>query len=945
MSTDRARRTYDPSRKYRSVVAQQGRVTLEADPNEAEEIRAADARAALIDVIAPSGSPDDGFAISVPAPSNTAFDFAIAGGTLYVGGVRVETATTTYDGQKHGEWRDQPPPDAQRPTTAFSESVYLLLVEQEISAVEDEALREPALGGPDTAARTRIVQRVGRTIVNGGGCEQVFDQLLQATFPRYAFDAKTMRLTGRMQLKVDFAVQAGATDPCQPTAQSGFLGAENQLIRVKVANETQLVWGYDNASFLHRATVDTADRKKVTLAAAPVDVFHQPRALQVVEILEEAVALGDGAVAAQHTGTLRRIAPTGAYDPATRTIGLDNPVSGTATGIYVRVWENVHARPATATTPLTLTTPENVSTGVIVYASDGLCGIGDYWLVGVRPDQPRKVFPARLQAGFQDADGPRRWLVPLAVASWQPGGLTAAVTDCRKKFRNLVDLSDDPQGGGCCELLVEPGDDIQELVDRRLAENHKLGIAGLHVKLASGTYNLDRPLVFGKASPSQHITVSGCGMTTRLVARNYEVALYFLKWSTAAVYDLTVEGGSAVHGRGDFPRAQGHSYVHQLGAITFDQCYYVTVERVVAACAHGPSRGAACISAIAESGSVVAIRGCMFAPGIDQTGVLLINVHRAVVEDNIVAVNRAATTPYKSKLSLRKYLIDGVVIRGDNDPPTAAPPAGRTYGRAAIGNGLSVYFHAPSEVTSSWEAALHKLAAGTPVRGGVPRVLDRARAEKMVKRILGDAVDSANSGALGPAEKALFDLLIKNRLDAQQPAYYRAIVIGGTRGQDVRVANNSISDAMGGVHLALSRHKGLNEDERPPAISFERVAVVGNVVNHLVPDGTTGAHAGIFVGNVRHAIIRDNQVRGPDPTQGVERDRVGHGIRVWGTFGPQVLVTGNAVADAHEGIRVVSMPPRSNNPRLWLVTQNVVTNCDDPIFVSSQVTVAPDNAY
>ena len=47
---------------------------------------------------------------------------------------------------------------SRRHKTAMS-SVYLLLREQEVGAVEDPALRDVALGGPDTAERRRILQR------------------------------------------------------------------------------------------------------------------------------------------------------------------------------------------------------------------------------------------------------------------------------------------------------------------------------------------------------------------------------------------------------------------------------------------------------------------------------------------------------------------------------------------------------------------------------------------------------------------------------------------------------------------------------------------------------------------------------------------------------------------------------------------------------------------
>src|ERR1051325_11665706 len=98
MGIDRARNSYDAKRQYRSVVAQQGRVTLEADANEAELIRTTETRAELIDIIGPTGTPDHGFAIQV-APTGTAvpWSFAFDAGTIYVGGLRVENAESrTY---------------------------------------------------------------------------------------------------------------------------------------------------------------------------------------------------------------------------------------------------------------------------------------------------------------------------------------------------------------------------------------------------------------------------------------------------------------------------------------------------------------------------------------------------------------------------------------------------------------------------------------------------------------------------------------------------------------------------------------------------------------------------------------------------------------------------------------------------------------------------------
>src|SRR3954453_5091228 len=97
---------------YRSVVAQQGRVSVEADANEAEEIRAAESRAELREIVGPTGTPDEGFKIT---PGGGPFDFRIAAGTIYIGGLRrARRAPATDRRQRAAEWRDFPAgaPDA-----------------------------------------------------------------------------------------------------------------------------------------------------------------------------------------------------------------------------------------------------------------------------------------------------------------------------------------------------------------------------------------------------------------------------------------------------------------------------------------------------------------------------------------------------------------------------------------------------------------------------------------------------------------------------------------------------------------------------------------------------------------------------------------------------------------------------------------------------------------
>src|SRR5271165_1093247 len=89
MGSDRARVSYDPSQQYRSVVMQQGRVTVEADWNEAQLIASEETRLEALDFVGPAGAPANGYAISLITTGNQpSFDFNIAPGIMYVGGMR-----------------------------------------------------------------------------------------------------------------------------------------------------------------------------------------------------------------------------------------------------------------------------------------------------------------------------------------------------------------------------------------------------------------------------------------------------------------------------------------------------------------------------------------------------------------------------------------------------------------------------------------------------------------------------------------------------------------------------------------------------------------------------------------------------------------------------------------------------------------------------------------
>src|SRR5712691_1989358 len=136
MGSDRARISYDEQRKYRAVVMQQGRVTVEADWNEEWQMVNEELRKDVLDIVGPCCTPNDGYRVletgQVPDPL---FDFSVSNGTMYVGGMRVFLPRPLQYSQQP-DWVDHlHDPDWVDPSTLREghhkrEFIYLYLREQ-----------------------------------------------------------------------------------------------------------------------------------------------------------------------------------------------------------------------------------------------------------------------------------------------------------------------------------------------------------------------------------------------------------------------------------------------------------------------------------------------------------------------------------------------------------------------------------------------------------------------------------------------------------------------------------------------------------------------------------------------------------------------------------------------------------------------------------------------
>ena len=531
MGSDRARNSYDLRQLYRSVVMQQGRVQVEADWNEAQFINSEEIRNEALDFVGPSGTPDNGYAITFPS-TFPPFDFEVSGGIMYVGGVRVWALKPIQYGQQ-SDWLDAAidPEWVPVPTAnPGNEYIYLVVREQEVSAVEDSDLKDVALGGPDTAQRTRLIQHIERMATQGTDCASALEAARKqwASQEGLFFSPNTMRLHSRARLQVSF-VSSGASTPCDPTAQGGYLGADNQMIRVLVSsfspgkNTGTLLWGFDDASFLYR--VNVVDPQTLTLQSAPVDAEHQPQGGQAVEVLMDAAELSNGQYVAAPVGAPFTLGPS-PYNPDTLTLTLPSALpSAYGDGIpayphppqvYLRVWQqHLTFTPGTAVTlgdtgvAVTLETAGNVPFHV-----------GDYWMFAVRPSTPQGVYPERYLQAFQPAEGPREWLCPLGIIEWTTSG-GQVLFDCRNKFDNLVELTGQNLGG-CCTVNLGPSDLTANNTLQSVLDKYR-GSAGVNICLRPGEYDLPAPLLL--TADHSNFTIEACaGGVTLAAAQGAEAA-------------------------------------------------------------------------------------------------------------------------------------------------------------------------------------------------------------------------------------------------------------------------------------------------------------------------------------------------------------------------------------------------------------------------------------
>lgn len=307
---------------------------------------------------------------------------------------------------------------------------YADVWERHVTALDDPELVETALGGPDTATRTKAVWQVRIDPVAGSPirCED-----LTSWAPGSSESDGRPASTGSMRARS--RPETPTTNPCVIPPSAGYRRLENHLYRIEVHDPGPLgtatfKWSRDNASMTASWT-SQAGRELTVSTTGPDEVLGFASG-QLVELLDDTREL------AGSPGSLVRIAAPPEGDVITVDTNVD--LTQFPRNPKVRRWDCGAAvtveRPAADDGWLAL------EDGVQVLFEDGHYNTGDYWLVPARTAQADVEWP-RDPGGAsvpRPPDGIAHHYAPLALLEVS-GGTVTLLDDCRDRFPSLADLT------------------------------------------------------------------------------------------------------------------------------------------------------------------------------------------------------------------------------------------------------------------------------------------------------------------------------------------------------------------------------------------------------------------------------------------------------------------------------------------------------------------------
>lgn len=468
MKADLSRSTFDPARRYRTVRMQQGRVQLDADWNEQQDILNRRLETETVDslgtVAVPIAKP--GFAIT-PAGK----DLSISAGHLYVDGLLCENSAAASVAKQPdlpaiasavlpGSATLLPLPPkgikasdidgvvvfdnngAPAAPAAGTYLAYLEVWQRHLSTTDlpagDTSMREVALGGPDTCTREQTVWQV--RLLRAGDVGAALSCL--SAIP--AWTALTTPPDGRLAARAEATIPPKT--PCQLPPEAGYRLLENHLYRVEihddgsVAGKARYKWSRDNGSLVSRVVrwLDDPIADEFEVASIGRDDVLAITAGCWVEFIDDTHELlgqpGPLVPVIRTEGNVVTVDLTQrighALDAA---LFQDNP--------RVRRWDGVAELKTSSVANPNTGWEELAQDGIELKFATGSYRIGDYWLIPARTATASIEWPQDGgKPAFVAPAGVLRAFARLALLGFQ-GGAWSALADCRPLFPALTELT------------------------------------------------------------------------------------------------------------------------------------------------------------------------------------------------------------------------------------------------------------------------------------------------------------------------------------------------------------------------------------------------------------------------------------------------------------------------------------------------------------------------
>jgi Family of unknown function (DUF6519) len=474
---------FDSTKHYNRVLKQQGRVDLDADWNEQASIAQYALRTAIADMFGAAAGPRDncGFAVvdwtALSAADRDAMkkaglqpavgDFIIGAGRYYVDGLLVENdAPVAYSGQP--EWRGP------KLVAGKSYLAYLDVWERHITFIEDDSIREVALGGPDTCTRVKTVWQVkvtdavpdtdfaakvealkrqladenARVPRNAAAIKRIEAQLTKLLkqpegAPTCASSLKAVRDWTSGHMRAQLEPGKVADSPCVLSPESRYRGLENQLYRIEVhrgsknpANKSPTFkWSRENGSVATRWLGNEGNALRVTSSRG----FSAGDWIEVTDTTAE--LQGDA-------GTLLQILTT---DGDLITVDSPPAWSSSLVNPSVRRWDQQANDELKLDAGGVVITPGaddkgwiEIEYGIEVQFSAGEYRTGDYWLIPTRVATGDIIWPHKDGKAVDLApSGIVHHYAPLALIDATAADPFIAInSDCRCRFAPLQCLSE-----------------------------------------------------------------------------------------------------------------------------------------------------------------------------------------------------------------------------------------------------------------------------------------------------------------------------------------------------------------------------------------------------------------------------------------------------------------------------------------------------------------------